>query len=415
MKILCVFTNKFPYSNVEPYLETEVKHYKMFDKIYVFSLIVKKSEESDIRSVPDDFIVYPIRNDKLGYIFGGFRALFDKNFYREIKKLSKGIGVNFRRILSLLIYISRSHVDSVKISRLLKNELCDNDVVFYTYRFEYQPYTAILVKQKLKLDDINVVSRAHGYDLYEERSAGSYIPLRDYLIDNLDYVFPCSNAGEIYLKDRFPLRADKIRTRYLGTNDHGLEQYSKNDGTFRIVSCSNIVPIKRIDRIIDVLSLIDSEKVEWIHFGAGDEESHIRMLAEEKLSNRISFVFKGSVNNSDLMQYYKENTIDLFINLSDGEGLPVSIMEAFSFGIPCVATNVGGTSEIVDDQINGFLVNTTDSNKSIAEMVDSIISMENERYLALRFEARKTWEERFNAENNYKDYISDLVKLSNTK
>ena len=48
-----------------------------------------------------------------------------------------------------------------------------------------------------------------------------------------------------------------------------------------------------------------------------------------------------------MLDYYKNNIIDIFINLSASEGIPVSIMDAISFGIPCIATNVGGTGEIV--------------------------------------------------------------------
>ncbi|NCO54621.1 MAG: glycosyltransferase, partial [Bacteroidetes bacterium] len=47
--------------------------------------------------------------------------------------------------------------------------------------------------------------------------------------------------------------------------------------------------------------------------------------------------------------------VDLFINVSESEGIPVSIMEALSAGIPVIATNVGGTNEIVNNDV-GFLI-----------------------------------------------------------
>lgn len=54
---------------------------------------------------------------------------------------------------------------------------------------------------------------------------------------------------------------------------------------------------------------------------------------------------------------YSEHPVDVFINLSTNEGVPVSIMEAISFDIPIVATDVGGTSEIVTDE-TGILVSS---------------------------------------------------------
>ena len=49
------------------------------------------------------------------------------------------------------------------------------------------------------------------------------------------------------------------------------------------------------------------------------------------------------------------NDFDLFVNMSLSEGIPVSIMEAISFGIPIIATNVGGNAEIVNDE-TGVLI-----------------------------------------------------------
>jgi colanic acid/amylovoran biosynthesis glycosyltransferase len=63
----------------------------------------------------------------------------------------------------------------------------------------------------------------------------------------------------------------------------------------------------------------------------------------------------GNVENSKILDFYSENYVDLFINFSEFEGVPVSIMEAQSAGIPVLATKVGGTSEIVSSD-NGFLV-----------------------------------------------------------
>ncbi len=62
------------------------------------------------------------------------------------------------------------------------------------------------------------------------------------------------------------------------------------------------------------------------------------------------FIFIGTVQSEDVMNYYTGNTIDLFVNTSSSEGVPFSIMEAFAAGIPVMATNVGGTGEIVDDR-----------------------------------------------------------------
>ena len=58
-------------------------------------------------------------------------------------------------------------------------------------------------------------------------------------------------------------------------------------------------------------------------------------------SQNISFELKGFVDNNELLQIYTDKCFSFFINVSESEGLPVSIMEAASAGIPIVATDVG--------------------------------------------------------------------------
>ncbi len=60
----------------------------------------------------------------------------------------------------------------------------------------------------------------------------------------------------------------------------------------------------------------------------------------------------GSID--DLMLFFKENSVDLFINASITEGTPVSIMEAISCGIPIIATDVGGNPEIVSEKMENY-------------------------------------------------------------
>lgn len=132
----------------------------------------------------------------------------------------------------------------------------------------------------------------------------------------------------------------------------------------------------------------------------------------KKLSNNIKVNFKGNVSNQILMKEYKDNCYDWFINVSTSEGIPVSIMEAMSFGIPCIATDVGGTSEIVDNK-NGFLIDKDISNKKLAELIYYIYELSYEEYIQYRFSARNTWLNKYNSDKNYKKFVSELISEIN--
>ena len=103
--------------------------------------------------------------------------------------------------------------------------------------------------------------------------------------------------------------------------------------------------------------------------------------------------------------------IDLFINVSETEGIPVSIMEAMSFGIPCIATNVGGNPEIVN-ATNGFLISANPSVEEIKKVLIDFMQLNTEKHIELRRNARKTWEQNFNAESNYTQFFSELSALN---
>ena len=133
-------------------------------------------------------------------------------------------------------------------------------------------------------------------------------------------------------------------------------------------------------------------------------------MASETLGENVNAVFEGRVENRKVLEFYRNNAINLFINLSDSEGIPVSIMEAMSFGIPCIATNVGGTSEIVVNGINGYLIDDEDD-EYIAGKVDSIATMNAEDYRQLRDAARNTWEQKFNAKKNYRVFIEEIKNI----
>lgn len=104
------------------------------------------------------------------------------------------------------------------------------------------------------------------------------------------------------------------------------------------------------------------------------------------------------------------NSPDVFLNVSMSEGIPVSIMEAMSFGVPVIATKVGGTSEIVNQE-NGSLL----PSQPTAEMIKNellyfcnLSKMDQEKYSK---EALKTWKNKFNAAKNYPEFIQELRSL----
>jgi glycosyltransferase involved in cell wall biosynthesis len=167
-----------------------------------------------------------------------------------------------------------------------------------------------------------------------------------------------------------------------------------------------MVPVKRLNRIVEALRRADFP-VLWTHIGSGPLEGEIRGLAEQ-LPPNVRAEFLGRRENPEILAYYKNTPVSVFVNVSSSEGLPVSIMEACSFGIPVVATDVGGTHEIVFDGENGFLIPADFSPQTLLDALNKLRSMDQAGYAALCANARKVWEEKFNAAENYREFYSQF-------
>lgn len=409
MKHLFLFATSFPYGIKEPYLETEAKFYDIFDKVTIFALNVKKEDALKKRKVRSNVTVIPIFYAPIVYIFNVFSVLVDPVFYCELKKLIQTKGFTVGRFVYLLEYLSRAHYECQQIIKKVAKDDFD-DALFYSYRFEYQPYVALLLKKKLSLNT-KIIARAHGYDLYENRKECHYIPLREILLSKLEYVFPCSEHGKEYLRQLYPKYKDKIQTKWLGTEDHGAQKFEYVEG-LRIVSCSNLVQVKRVELIVQALSKIYDFKIEWVHYGSGPLMYQIKTLADTMLPSNVKVCFKGNVENTQLLKEYSEKSYLLFINVSESEGIPVSIMEAMSFGIPCIATDVGGTREILKEDSGGLLLPKDFEVEQLAAEIIRYCTMQEEDYQKCRWAARETWNRKFNAAKNYEKFCQEMLSLT---
>lgn len=411
MKKLLVLANEFPYGQTEPYMETEEKYYSNFDKVWIGSLQLRNTTAVSKRNLSSQAEVIPVwYKSRTFYLINSISVLFDTILYIEIKKLLENKKLSVSRLVTLFVFLSRAHHEARVVNKAIKGEKKD-DILIYSYRFEYQPYVALLLRKWWK-KSIPVVCRAHGYDLYEEQHRDNYIPLREYILRSVDYVFPCSKSGLAYLRQKYKTDKARVDYRYLGTLDHGIKKYSESK-VLRVISCSNVNKVKRIDKIIDSLALIKDISIEWTHFGGGDLLEEIRSLAKQKLRDNITFNLPGNISNSDLYDRYLTENYRVFINVSSSEGLPVSIMESLSVGIPCIATDVGGTNEIVNER-NGILLSKDATNEEIASAIRKILTMECSDYLKLRDNARRSWEKLYDANRNYTSFVHELQSFDSS-
>lgn len=108
------------------------------------------------------------------------------------------------------------------------------------------------------------------------------------------------------------------------------------------------------------------------------------------------------------MEYYKNESVDLFINTSSSEGLPVSIMEACSFSIPTIATNVGGTAEIVREGETGLLLDKDFDPEELGNKIKYMAEISEEEKQKFRDRCRLLWTENFCADSNFRKFAHGI-------
>lgn len=409
MNYLILLDRKFPFKSGEAFIENEIDEISQhFDKILIFpsdvainSHTTRKIKSKNVEVNLVEKYDYKVR--KYEYLL---KSIFGKRFINNHKKLG------FRNFMEEKFFYTAVKQQSKKIiDKLQEIQYDENDYIYiYSYWLYINAGVAIEIAKYLDNNNIKhkIISRAHRFDIYEE---GRYLPAREYLLKNIDLVYACSDNGADYLKEKYEQYKEKIKTSYLGTYDHGIGKCSE-DGVFRIVSCSRVSKVKRVDLIIEALALLENDlKIKWTHIGSGDFFDKIKEKAIKKLHKNIEFEFLGAISNTEVYNYYLNNPVDLFINVSLSEGLPVSIMEAISFGVPVIATNVGGTSEIVNNQINGYLLDNKLKIDELAKKILEIYKMNESEYMFLRKNSREVWLNRFQAAKNYSTFIKSFKEF----
>ena len=406
---LVILANAFPYGTWEPFLMTELQYLKGFDEINIMSLSVRPEQEKTRRELPDGpFTVDLIRfRSKAFYIANAWRALMDGRFRGELRNLLKTGRMSLRNLVTLFVFFSRAHHEASEIRRALRSRGASKTdrITFYSYRLFYQPYMVYLLRRSFP--GAVSVARAHGADLYEEHSPTKYLPLREFTVSSLDRIWCIADHGRDYLLRMVPAAARNTVVSRLGTIDHGLCAQAPAPSPLRIVTCSSLSPLKRVHLLVDALSRIEVP-VRWDHYGEGALQDSIRARAASSLGPNIDYKFHGFIPNDQVVRRYVDDPVHLLVNVSESEGVPVSIMEALSTGTPVLATDVGGTGEIVDDSANGWLLPPDVTPDSLARRLEMLSSFEAQEWNALRARARESWEALANADTCYGAFAEDL-------
>ena len=204
----------------------------------------------------------------------------------------------------------------------------------------------------------------------------------------------------------------------MGVNLDKIKRHSPyipwESGLCKIYSCGRLNPIKGHKDLIEVVSLLRQRGFDIrLQIAGEDEQGGIgyrqeleKVIQEKEMSDYVKLL--GAVSEAEVRQGLEE--ADLFALASLNEGIPVAVMEAMAMEMPVVVTDVGGTSELVDNGVDGILVQP----ENPEEMADAIVKILQNKELALRLsqESRKKVAAKFHHRLSAEAYSGCLEELA---
>ena len=137
-----------------------------------------------------------------------------------------------------------------------------------------------------------------------------------------------------------------------------------------ITIVSRLVSHKNIKKIIRAISDLNDPLIYLNIIGDGPELNQLQKISLES-NNKDNIIFHGKLNRDEIDHIFLNS--DIYIQASNYEGLPHSLLEAMSYGIPVLCTPVGECKEILGNEDRGYILDLPVSKNNIKSKISQII------------------------------------------
>ena len=174
-----------------------------------------------------------------------------------------------------------------------------------------------------------------------------------------------------------------------------------------ITIVSRLVSHKNIKKIIRAISDLNDPLIYLNIIGDGPELNQLQKISLES-NNKDNTIFHGKLNRDDINHIFLKS--DIYIQASNYEGLPHSLLEAMSYGIPVLCTPVGECKEILGNEDRGYILDLPVSKNNIKSKISEIIGEKN--IANIKGERGKDFiNEKYNLTNSFNLYKNLFTRL----
>ncbi|ADL33156.1 glycosyl transferase GT4 family [Butyrivibrio proteoclasticus B316] len=314
LKNIILITNGYPYLGSEiGFLQAELKELlKSFD-VTIIACITTEIDDSKKRIFEANalkllnseslkgkvtFCEYTYKYSFLALIPCALSYFFDKRVKLERKEIVHSKNKMSIKLWESIKYYGEALAFYNWYSETFKTEFDKEDTIIYSF-WNLPPVLGLCLNRN-KIGISKILTRVHGYDYQDEqwgkRMRKPFAPVIDTLIDKM--VFVCNTGKEYYCK-RHSIDDSKCIVSFLGSGSYTPVENatrenedivaSQSDDCHRIVSCASLIPLKRVNLIIEALGIVaekhKGKDLEWIHFGDGVLREEIEQQATKVLGN----------------------------------------------------------------------------------------------------------------------------------
>ncbi len=251
-------------------------------------------------------------------------------------------------------------------------------------QFATQPaLLAHLISQYYSQREIKYSFTFHAYDIFFDNR---WFTL---LANHSQKCFSISDYNINYIIKKWPsINPSKIEVARLGAFACPVPiKLKQNNGQFRLGFISRFVEKKGIRYLLEAMNKIAlvNSNIKLYMAGDGPLQKEIEtFIKENSLQDTITYV--GKLNDEEKPGFFAELDAVVLPAITlpnDQDGIPVVLMEAISYGLPIISTNISGIPEICIDQFNGLLI----PQKNTKALVDAILTLYKNEKLAKSFSA----------------------------
>ena len=353
------------------------------------------------------------------YLSSYFDVKLVTSFSEKNQEISKDEGVELKSInMTRQITIIKDLKALIELYKYFKNQKPD---IVYTFT----PKAGLLGMMASFLSRVPVrIHNIVGMPLMEA-TGKKFILLK--FIERLTYFFStnlfCNSFGlKKFINENLTKKDVKViaqgsingvdteffkNTKTLDEKELIRDKFKIDKKDFVITFVGRIVKDKGINELIEAFVDLSKKYNNLKLLLVGDYEEHLNPIKNENkilIDSLDSIITVGFQN--DIRDFL--SITDLFVLPSYREGLPNSLIEAGSFGIPLLATNINGCNEIIDDGITGILVEKK-SAKKLEEAIDKLLE-DKELYNSIKLKVRDRIIEKYEQKYFWNELKNEIKK-----